>query len=164
MKKRYWFLIIMVGLLLVALIYNLNFLSKDEKFTLDELRTLDKVDQIKIFHEDSSTGESYLVKTVEDLQQIKLIVSSFRTYADDWQFEQVPASPPGPLKVKFYWNNELITSIDITHYATASGSTSSYLSKFPGPSRLLEEREFRELINILEVDENLATRSATSRR
>ncbi|MCL4297616.1 MAG: hypothetical protein KJ077_17885 [Anaerolineae bacterium] len=103
--------------------------------------------------------ESYHFKTIEDLGQINSIVETFKTYADDWEYGQYYPYIPGRLTITFYAGKKPMTSImivSLTNTTRKNEQTSTYfLSKEYGPAKPITEAEFRELIEILEVDENL---------
>ena len=135
--------------------------SKDTR-SLDELKVLDDVDQIRVYgREWNENGEwtQFRIKTIDDPKRIKSITKTVSNYADNWQFGQYYPYLPGRLTVTFYSGETPKASIMIVARVTktASGEQTSYfLSKEYGPAKPIEATEFKGLIQLLEVDEDLA--------
>ncbi|MCP4373375.1 MAG: hypothetical protein GY797_35540 [Deltaproteobacteria bacterium] len=133
----------------------------DEVHTVDELRTLTNVDQIEVFGKNlNEDGEwaQYHIKTIDDPQQINLITEAFSAYPNNW--EGVYPYLPGRLTVSFYESGKwkvAITIVGLFSENFSNGKISYFLSKeVPGIARPIEEIEFKELIGLLEVDEDSA--------
>lgn len=145
--------------IVISLIFLANactFLSElDNRFTLDKLDTLDAVDQIKIYL--NGYPQSDLIKIIDDPEQIGLIVKTFRKYANNWKI-YIPTTPPAPLIIHFYYKGKIQAVVNIGYTdQTSSKNTIFYLSQPLGtPGRPLEKQDFEELIQVLEVEENLA--------
>lgn len=131
-------------------------ITKEEKITLNELETLDQIDRIEIFHRKDFNSPDYHLKTIENLDQINLIVKFFESQANGWEAFH-PYAPPGLLYVEFYEQEKRNLGIMIGYTDnTSSGNTFFHLSQPYGLGKPLKEREFETLMNLLEVDKDLA--------
>ena len=133
----------------------------EEVHTVDELKMLTNVDQIEVFGKDQNgNGEwaQYLIKTIDDPEQINSITEAFSAYPNNWK--GVYPYLPGRLEVSFNEGDKrkvAITIVGLFSEDFADGKISYFLSKeVPGIARPIEEAEFKELIRLLEVDEDLA--------
>ncbi len=153
--KIFRFLVGILALILVFLSCKFM-LSRNEKFTLEELKALTEIDRVEVFHEDSSTGENHLINIITDTQKIDSVVDISRAYAENWQYEY-PYAKPGPLRVRFFDAEEQKLEVMIGyHYRESANKTRFYLSVPFGPGKTLQQQEFDEIINVLDVDASLA--------
>jgi hypothetical protein len=101
---------------------------------------------------------SKLIRTVDDPERISQIVTKIRTFSENWQYEEF--SPPwtgisgriAPIQITFCHKGTFKTLLSIGH----SEDATYFLQESPGPGRYLEYHEFKELMEILEIDEELA--------
>lgn len=143
-------------LLVLALILLGCTIPEKQNFTFNELKMLDKVDRVEIQHRVDFLSTDQHVKTITKPEQVNLIVNVFRTYADGWESYH-PYAPPGLLTVKFYSGLEYKLGIMIGYTENRSlGTKFFHLSQPFGLGRPLGEHEFKELMNLLKVDESLA--------
>ncbi len=130
--------------------------SQNKNATLDELKNLDGVNRIEIFHRKDFKSVDYHVKTLDNPEDVNLAIQSFGSYANNWQSFH-PYAPPGPLYVEFYSKNERKLGIMIGYtHNSSSGNTIFHLSQPYGLGKLLAQGEFEELMSTLKIDNNLA--------
>lgn len=126
--------------------------------TLNELEILDKIDRVEVEvmeQDEQGIWVEKFTRTIADPKQIDLITQVFQSYSKNWRGGYVPYLP-GRLTVDFFHNDRLVTAIMIASYTNEQGNLSYYLSKPAGPARLLSKSEFEQLMELLEIDENLA--------
>jgi hypothetical protein len=125
--------------------------------SIDEIKNLGETDRIGIrVNRQNAEGEwvEDFTKTIDDTKQIEAISRTLEKYSDGWE-SYVPYLP-GRLTVEFYDNEELIVPIIVVSFANTGGSLSYFLSRPAGPARPIEESEFKELMGLLGLEEDLA--------
>jgi hypothetical protein len=92
--------------------------------------------------------------TINDKQKIASIIGMMQSYADDdWMIYMPSAS--GNLFVNFYNENEnRIFSLIVS--SIFEGKQSYFLTQTNGPSISITESEFKDLMTLLDVDEDCA--------
>jgi hypothetical protein len=123
----------------------------------DGLKNLGETDRIEIDvrkQDEEGVWVKDFTKTISDTKQINLITKTLQKYPDGWK-GYMPYLP-GRLTVEFYAKEELIIPIIVVSYANTSGGLSYFLSRPAGPARPIKESEFKELMKLLEIDEDLA--------
>jgi hypothetical protein len=126
--------------------------------TLDELENLDKIDRIEVEVMEQDVQRIWVekfTKTIADTKQINLITEAFQNYSENWRGGYVPYLP-GRLTIDFFQEDQLVIAIMIASYTNKQGNLSYYLSRPAGPARALNKPEFEQLMELLEIDENLA--------
>lgn len=94
-------------------------------------------------------------ETIDSPQRINVITDTFEGFSENWDSGYANTFP-GNLMVDFYKDEELILPLFIASYPNTEGGTSYFLSRPAGPVRRLTEAEFKALMKLLELDENLA--------
>lgn len=114
----------------------------------DMLQRIDEADRIELWLNDNH------LKTIDTPSQIKVIHEHFHThYSDGWQYEAFRPQPPsGGISISFYNNNQSLGLLHLDKW-----SDRPYFLYDFGPGRFLNEDEFKELIALLEIDEELVS-------
>ena len=129
--------------------------------SLDELKTLNNVNKVKVFGRDrdeQGVWIEYQIKTIDDPQKVNAITEAFRAYADNWQAGRYHPYLPGRLTVVFYEGETpkasimVVSRIDRT---TPSEQISYFLSQEYGSARPIHRTDFQNLVGLLDVDENM---------
>ena len=121
------------------------------------LKNLDKTDRIEIDvvkQDEEGTWVPDFTETISDTKQIGLITETLHKYSDGWK--GYIHYLPGRLTVRFYEKDELIVPIIVASYTNTDGGLSYFLSRPAGPARPIEETQFKELMELLEIDEDFA--------
>ena len=129
----------------------------NKRFTLDALDKLGAVDQIKLYLNEEYPNQGSFIKTIDDPKEIDLIVNTFHNYSHNWK-NYIPATPPAPISIHFYHKGEiqLVIAIGYTDQTTSKDPI-YYLNRPIGsPGRPLTEQEFKELIEVLGIEGDLA--------
>lgn len=122
-----------------------------------ELKNLGETNHIEIRVDKKNAEGNWtpnFTKTIDDPEQIVLITKNLQKYSDGW--ETYMPYLPGRVTVLFYGKEDLIIPIIVASYSTTTGGLSYFRSRPAGPSRPMKESEFKELIGLLGIDEDLA--------
>jgi hypothetical protein len=115
-----------------------------------EVKELGEIDKIEIYRV-ALNGKSYLVRSIDNSEQIELITKYVATFSDDWRFEY--PYPRDDVSISFYDGNKLKTHIMIGTPTSQENLTGKYfLGFFWGPTRFITETEFNELTKLLLID------------
>ncbi len=121
----------------------------------------DKVDQVELTLLEKHEGiqnDVRFIGTIKEPEKIDLLTRKIRDYSNNWQYDGfTPPNTgmfgrPGPVQIGFY-NKRKLEIVLVIGY---SKNSLYFLQEVGGPGRYLEYREFKELMNILNLDEKLA--------
>lgn len=149
---------LLINILVLSLFLSACNVLTPRKVTLDELRGLDKVERIELYVFEKESDEKYYqphhIRSIKDSEQINQIVEILRKYADDWQHSGFGSLSPllGPVQIVFHSKKGQETVIEIGY----TSDTPFFLRQYKGPGRYLSKAEFKELMKVLEIDEEAA--------
>lgn len=156
-NKKYTYLFILIFVIVCFLFAAWLFAPIDLKredpnlYYSNELQGIEKVNHIEL-----ELADGNHLKTINTPDHIKAILEYFRNnYTKGWQYENFFSKSPlrGQVVIIFYNNDQLISILRVGKQANKS-----YLVYRPlGPGRFLTESEFRELMGLLQIDEDLAS-------
>lgn len=159
--KRYVFLSGIIVLVLILLFC--GYVIFWGRFITSEFEDLHGVDQIKLtvllgINEKGVANDTRPIRTINDPEEIDLVITQMRTFSNGWQYEGF--SPPwttsfgrtGPVQIGFYAKGKLKILFKIGH----KSNEPYYIQELGGPGKYLDYEEFREIMELLEIDETYA--------
>ena len=123
-------------------------------FTNQDMAAIHNIYQIEIYGIDENNARP-LLKTIDDPDEINKVVEQFQAYAHGWQkigFSQYFVLR-SPVHVYFYPNAQ--TTASVSFYIGRKKNGTPYIADWYDGKNLTEE-EFKTLVKVLGIDEELA--------